>query len=266
MNIDIASDLHLEFSPSILPETCRFKGGDILIIPGDAVVVKQLETFPVYYVFFERVSALYKHVIVIMGNHEFYDHYFKSAHERYKKWLTRFDNVHLLQNDAIDIEGLSIFGSTFWTDIRGNDPLICQRVQYGLRDYDRIKYSKTDNGHGYKLRPFDTIRENAIARVELREFLRTSTPGKRIVVTHHALFEHCTPSVYRQDDLRWAYVNTGMDDILYDYDGPNETIFIHGHLHNRSVENIESNTLIVNAHGYVGYEDVESFEPLRISV
>ena len=75
MKIQYASDLHLEFADnwSYLKENSLQVTGDILVLAGDIGYLgdENYSKHP----FWDWASENYQHVIVCMGNHEFYKYY-----------------------------------------------------------------------------------------------------------------------------------------------------------------------------------------------
>jgi predicted phosphodiesterase len=82
VKVAIASDLHLEFGDLEIDNDNR---ADVLILSGDILVAKdiaQRDPYGVmgpeyrsnrYHDFMQRCSALFPHVIYVMGNHEHYN-------------------------------------------------------------------------------------------------------------------------------------------------------------------------------------------------
>lgn len=65
MKLQILSDLHLEFSPNFyLPKT-----GNVIALLGDIGYPKSL----IYREFITKLSKDYEHVLLITGNHEYYN-------------------------------------------------------------------------------------------------------------------------------------------------------------------------------------------------
>lgn len=103
MNIQICSDLHLEFKENRkwLKEHPLTPSGDILIIAGDTHYledqIRQLD-------FIKQVSDEFQATYLIPGNHEYYNGYdVATAMEPTFEKLR--DNVMLVNNKAIDING-----------------------------------------------------------------------------------------------------------------------------------------------------------------
>lgn len=128
--IQYVSDLHLEFGsepPRLSPVA------PILVLAGDIGNPFQES----YRDFLADCARSWKHVVVVAGNHEFYNKY-TSDRWRYKGAETVADrlaacqavarvagrNVHFLDRGRVDIDGLAFLGCTLWSNISGAEELI----------------------------------------------------------------------------------------------------------------------------------------------
>lgn len=103
MRIQYMSDLHLEFQENNrylryneLPVT-----GDVLVLAGDIFYLKD-KTAPVMN-FWKWASKNYCQVLIVLGNHEYYN--FSDVMERgfQWKWMLR-ENVGYYQNQVVRID------------------------------------------------------------------------------------------------------------------------------------------------------------------
>lgn len=130
MRIQYMSDLHLEFGagpPRLTPVA------PILVLAGDISNPCQ----DVYRDFLADCARSWEHVVVVAGNHEFYNR-FPAERWRYKGAETVADrlaacrsvaqvagpNVHFLDRERVDIDGLAFLGCTLWSDVAGAEALI----------------------------------------------------------------------------------------------------------------------------------------------
>src|SRR5665213_3174302 len=129
MKIHLLDDVHLEFGRfKHTPPKC-----DVVILSGDIGVGLMgiewaQETFDVP-------------VIYVAGNHEFYGkkRRFLSHQEKLRKKAAG-SNVHVLQNEAVVIDGVRFLGTTLWTDFNlyGNQPLGIMTAQQTMSDFREI--------------------------------------------------------------------------------------------------------------------------------
>lgn len=258
MKIYFGSDLHLEFEKGS-KHTLKVPEGDLLLLAGDVYTPHSTEKNheKVWKSFFKEVSEKFDQVIYILGNHEHYGGHFYETLDVVKEDLKDFANIRVLNNQWFEYNGLLIFGSTFWTDIRGGDPQIMWNVQRGMNDYSEIIIGWDSYGPHTKrkvlLRAEDTINENKYARNALFEFI-TEAEDKELfplIVTHQQPDWACVEEFYRHSDLSYAYANTGLEGFLCDFP---QNIWICGHMHKKDQLQLGNSTVLTNTRGYVGYE------------
>ncbi len=146
MRVKIYSDLHLEFKREPLPYEAN-QGEELVILADDISTGTQgvswaMKTFP-------HVPVVY-----VLGNHEFYSHNFEALVGECKA-LAHGSNVHVLENDAVEIGDVRVLGCTLWTNfcICGQEAQQdCMRwAQQYMSDFLAIRDS------GSALRPGKTV-------------------------------------------------------------------------------------------------------------
>ena len=119
LKIQIASDLHLEYYPInyalaleelIIPDP----NAHALALLGDICALGSDKHLPLYTSFLNQVSQAFPVVLILAGNHEYYSPKGKYTMTDVKQRLTvlcdHFDNIHLLDNDSIELQGVKIIG------------------------------------------------------------------------------------------------------------------------------------------------------------
>ena len=104
MKLHVLSDIHIEFESFDAPAT----DADAVVLAGDIDIGRNgldwaLRQFPD------------KPVIYVLGNHEYYG----KAIPRFTEKLREFaagTNVHILEQEALSLDGATFLGCTFWTD------------------------------------------------------------------------------------------------------------------------------------------------------
>jgi predicted phosphohydrolase len=198
MHIDIISDLHLDVNDIDLDTLFKgdergMKGGDesYLIVAGDLCEVRNEHVFAR---FFEYVTGIYKHIIYVAGNHEYYGGYLDNSPirrllERYGKQVTFLqDDFHVFTHDNI-----VVYGTTLWTASSGSQELD-QYVAGRMTDY-RLIYKPYEK---IPIARHDTVQLHQEQWARLERFLldlaeeHTMT---KIVVTHHPpMFQLINPT------------------------------------------------------------------------
>lgn len=233
MKIQILSDIHIEFGPFEIQKT----EADVVICAGD-IGVGQVglswlkDTF-------EKIPILY-----ILGNHEYYGKAYPKLHRQLSA-VSAGSNIHVLENDDLEIDGVRFLGCTLWTDfdLQGNRSAGEFSAMQVMNDFKRIRRSPSYS----KLRAVDTV---AIHKDSLKWMEQTlenkNNPGKMIVITHHAPSSRSIPNMYRNNTLSAAFASN-LEHVI---EQSQATIWVHGHVHNSCDYKIGSTRVICNPRGY----------------
>jgi len=281
MKLALYSDLHLETGP-FEPEPDVIKAADVIIAAGDIGVGTQGVEF---------LKGLPKPVIYVLGNHEY--------------WTAKGDidmaevladiraaaigtNVHVLENDAVVIDGVRFAGCTLWTDYAGWNRVFVDRATWNMNDYRHIGaagwHAKPKNKKAMKAYAkqfeFASIRaressfnpriafELHLASLKwLGELLGDDWAGETVVVSHHApsletlrrfgitdwqLSEQASESGGRSDRncsvYRAAYASD-LDDFLVRH-ARRITTWCHGHVHAHMDYARSGVRVVANPRGY----------------
>lgn len=249
MNIDFCSDLHLEFKPIILPES----NADVLVLAGDigliSMILQQFKAHNDYgdefgiemYRFFEDISNRYKHVIYVMGNHEYYRGDLADIN-KLKHELKIFPNIKILENESIVIDGIKFMGGTMWTNINNRNPNIIARAAQILNDFRLITVD-----YDRRYTAFDWL-DNYDRFIE---FYNNEDKNEypTIVITHHSPSYYSILDMYKSHDNANALYCSSNDNITK---GTNIKYWIHGHLHGSYGVQMDNCSLVSNTRGYPG--------------
>jgi len=244
MNIQLASDLHLEFLQRDHPGERLITyapGADVLVLAGDiasgANALSQFADWPVP-------------VLYVAGNHEFYGHAMDSLrHEmRVKSRDAATKNgIHFLDNDRVDIGGVRFLGATLWTDYRlrlkHTQAAQMADARQRLNDHRLI----TRNG-GERFSPQDALNEHEAARAWLASELNqpsTNVTGKTVVITHHGPHPLSVHPRYDGDLMSAAFVSD-LSELM-----PGVDLWLHGHVHDGFDYRVGSCRVVANPAGYI---------------
>lgn len=245
MKIKVLSDLHLEHfcAAQIFP----VGSGDVLILAGDILSAKNLKKNgylrAVYERFLNDCAWNYRHVLYVMGNHEFYGYNYGGTLKTIKEHLP--SNVHLLNNDTFTIQGWNFVGFTFWTDFRNENALEMMEADQVMNDYKMIRI-----GSNYrKLRADDTLAFHKESKEYLLNQLQTLNENV-FVISHHAPSYQSVHPCYRME-ANGAYVSN-LDDLILNH--PQIKYWVHGHTHTPFDYQIGECRVICNPGGYPGQD------------
>lgn len=253
MKIHVVSDIHLEMGTDFLPKAPE---SDTLVLSGDICVAKHLEvsiSSPyydnriVYEDFFNYCSSSFDNVIYVMGNHEHYTGRFNNTSEIIRDFLSKYNNVHFLDNESVIINDFRFIGSTLWTDNNQRCPITEMTIKNGMNDYRIIQYF--DGKHYRKLQPFDTAKFHLDAKFFIREeAIKSNEPV--IVVGHHAPSVMSVHENYKDDYYFNGAYHSRLEEFILDI--PNIKLWTHGHMHNACDYMIGNTRVVCNPYGYPG--------------
>src|SRR5256885_9744420 len=128
MRLHILSDLHLEFGTARIPKT----DANVVILAGDIHLGQEGRKRA-------RRHFADKHVVYVLGNHEFYRHSIPALTENLKQ-ETDGSQIHVLENETLRLGGLTFLGCTLWTDFKlSDDSEMAMRVAEAIMsDYSII--------------------------------------------------------------------------------------------------------------------------------
>lgn len=183
-----------------------------------------------------------KPVFQILGNHEYYGGEFTETLYRMRA-LAHGTNVRILENEAAEINGVRILGTTLWTDFNlyQDRENFSGFAQTHIRDYEYIRSADR------LLLPRDTWVAHAKARRWLESELAKPYPGKTVVMTHHLPSESCIPPNWIGDYKTPAYASN-MNELIGSDIAPDYWFF--GHTHASQDRVLGRTRFICNPRGY----------------
>ena len=261
MKVAYCSDLHLEFKEL---EVVNDVGADVLILAGDICVGEAIYKWPFYeceadecdsiqlarsiqYLkFFEQCAKEFKHVIYVAGNHEFYHGTHAKILTCLRENLRRVgDNVHFLDMDCVDIDGVRFLGGTLWTSMNNGDPIAMWDAQTCMSDYKVIRVNT--NGNYRQLRPMDTFNYHIKCLNYFEIVSMDECPT--VVISHHAPSPESISEEYVGNSLNPAYCSDLQHFIA---SRPNIKFWVHGHIHHKQSYMIDQCNVVANPRGYPG--------------
>ncbi len=244
VRIHVLSDLHLERDAFHATEV----DADVVVLAGDIDVgTRGVE--------WAARSARGRPVIYVPGNHEFYGHAIPGLIDDLRT-AAAGSSVHVLENDALSLDGVRFLGCTLWSDFDFDGPdrraeamALCQRV---VNDYGYIRFEPGDR----TLAPSDTRMLHVSSRRWLAERLAEPHEGPTVIVTHHAPLIRGQPptAVLRAVAGAFASDVTGL------MGADRVALWIFGHTHR--LANLEhfGTRVVSNPRGYP-HQPVDGFDP-----
>lgn len=232
MRIHILSDLHIEFGDFEIPNT----QSDVVVLAGDVHVGRNALKWI-------RDHVLEKPVVYVLGNHEFYREAMPELTDRLRR-LCEDSNIHLLENNAIEIQGTTFLGCTLWTDfgLMGNAEVSKYEAEEAMIDYKLVRVSPQYR----KLRANDTAKLHFHSMQWLKTQLAKQDATRTVIVTHHAPSAQSIPEIYKGKLLNAAFASN-LEDLISNSNVP---LWIHGHTHFCVDYNIGRTRILSNQRGY----------------
>lgn len=251
MKLHILSDLHLSASAFDAPET----DADVIILAGDIARPKEAIAW---------AQQFSKPVIFVPGNHEFYgSSILATVHEL--KRLCATDDIHVLHNDAVIIEGVRFLGATLWTDFQLFGEAGEQRdfaidmASLMLRDFSRIYRDDALDG---LFTPADAVLQFQQHARWLNSQLNLPFPGKTVVITHHSPSIKSIHPRFASSPLNPCFVS----DAEWLVDGQRAALWVHGHTHDSFNYDVKGTRVVCNPRGYCTEDIIENpdFDPALV--
>lgn len=209
---------------------------DVIVLAGDIHVgTRGLD--------WARSTFTGKPVIYVLGNHEYYRHAYPKL-ARLLIAAAAGTHIHVLENRAVTLEGVTFHGATLWTDFElFGDPRIagyaCQQVMTDFKTIRRVP--------GYsRLRSLDAAMIHKESLTWLTESVTQSTSRHNVIVTHHAPSLRSVPDHYKEDIVTAAYAS----DLERLIDRLSPDAWLHGHIHSSSDYRIGQCRVVCNPRGY----------------
>ena len=203
-------------------------------------------------------------VIYLPGNHEFYNSHLHGMSVQLRKCAQEYPNIHLLDNDSVEIEGVRFIGATLWTDFMlfGSSMATIGKCLHDAKlyisDFSTIRFGST----GWFL-PADSVKLFRVSAMYLRETLAEPFDGPTVVVSHHLPSMRSVAERYKSDHLSAAFASN-LDDLVEMAD-----LWIHGHTHDSFDYQLGKCRVVCNPRGYPAnrirdtYENA-MFDPAKI--
>lgn len=233
MRLHIFSDIHAEFAAFEPPKV----DADVVVIAGDLHVGREGRRW------IRRYISV-KPVIYVLGNHEFYRHAYPKLISELRR-ETEGSNIHLLENQAVEIDGFLFLGCTLWSDFRiTGDESMAKAIAYkAMNDYGLIAKGSLPDAI---LSPDDTVRAHGMSLAWLKQQVSLGDRSKTVIVTHHAPSPRSIPPWHAGSPLNGAFVSD-LEEFILDFGAP---LWIHGHTHHCVDYKVGQTRVLSNQRGY----------------
>ena len=272
MRIQYLADIHREFmnnKAGLLPtahrrllDSIRDCDADVLVLAGDLWKKRRS-------VELAAELANGRPCVLVAGNHDYYGDSLAACIHALRKRAQAHPNVHFLEREAVEIDGVVFLGCSLWTNMRlfASGPYAglydyeetLNDCQTGMNDYLYIRAS----GSPAPLKPVDTVKIWQKSLRWLHEELHRHAGKPTVVVTHHAPSWRSLQESYHQDILSAAYAS--HLDRFIELHQPD--LWIHGHVHDCLSYTIGRTLVLCNCRGYdTTIAQATGFHPKRLAI
>lgn len=251
MKVALISDVHLEYNTF---NAVKLPKADVLVCAGD---IGSPHTYK-YQQFIESATKKYDHVIVVTGNHEYYQH--SSCHKSSYPLTISLTNKKIkevcercgatfLNKKFVDIGDVRFYGCTLWADpfASGGEAFWKDRYDYKhITDFENIEdYVNKHNEH----------------RLWLKKSLESAPKDKTIVVvTHHLPSYELIEPKFAGSSYNGYYVSA-CDELVEMCD-----VWLGGHTHIPISSEVCGTKVYCNPVGYPWESDLSHNDKLIITV
>lgn len=199
--------------------------------------------------FWKWASDNYRQVLIVPGNHEYYN--YSDVMERGLQWRWMFrKNVGYYQNQVVRINDTDFVLSTLWSRINPNDEYF---VWKGMNDFRQIKF----DGKLLQVEEFNRMHETCMDFI--RKSVEESTASHIVVVTHHLPTLEVVAPQHKSSVLNSAFA-TDLSQLIADN---RIDAWIYGHSHTNIDAEINGTKVVSNQMGYICQNEhiVNGFDP-----
>jgi predicted phosphodiesterase len=249
MRLLVLSDLHLEFSDLVVPQSVEF---DVAVLAGDiccpgVAAVAWVRQCPAL----QRARA----VVMVGGNHESYDTVLQHEQRAMQSAARRnaVPPLHLLDCSTTVIDGVRFLGCTLWTDFElaidsaGGPRRDAARgmsvAGRRMADYRCIQW--LEGAAPRRLTVQDTLLMHRQQRAWLERALAEPFDGPTVVITHHGPHRGSLAPRFAADWVSTAYLSELP---RHFFDVP--VLWIHGHTHSSHDYLVGGCRVVCNPRGY----------------
>ena len=227
MKIHVLSDLHLEVAPLEVDDM----NADVVVLAGDIDIGAKAILW--------AKEQFKQPVLFVLGNHEYWHGNAMQETLREMKKEAAGSNVHILDCDSYELEGVRFLGTTLWTDLL-KSPF--GGVECGVIDRDRQNIQVWEGVSFLDDYAQSLFEKN---RGWLKSKLHEPFDGQTVVITHHAPSGDSQHEQYEGNPYASCFI-TDMENLM----GKNVNLWIHGHTHNNFDYNLNGTRVVCNPRGY----------------
>lgn len=211
-----------------------------------------------YWELVAQCSALYGHVFIVLGNHEYYHQYIQELPTRFRNELHKrcLPNVFFLENETVEFDNVVLWGSTLWTRPTWE-------AFQKINDARCILDKSVPKPHRLSIGTVYSVHHRAVQSLQKELSRPIPNPKPLIVLTHHAPLLQSNGDSYRHSSRTTAYVNLQLES-LFDAGSDSPILaWLYGHTHQNMTFTYNGVYVGTNALGYPSESLDPPFDPQK---
>ncbi|TAY27681.1 phosphohydrolase (plasmid) [Rhizobium leguminosarum] len=253
----VVSDFHVARADLLHGRKLTVPRADICICAGDISndIERSID-------FLHAEIAPHMPVVAVLGNHDYYGSSIAQALDYARKWSAG-TNVHILEDQTVQVGDLRVVGSTLWTDFEikhhefGDLP-VNERRELAARECLRhlLDFRLIFDTSGL-IKPDEMMARHRKSLFYIDSELAKPFDGITMVLSHHAI----SP---RSLDPRFAgHVSNAAfaSDLTAFIRRSRPHFWVHGHIHRFADYTIGHTRVLCNPRGYSRETDSDGFRP-----
>ncbi|MGO6946997.1 MULTISPECIES: metallophosphoesterase family protein [Rhizobium] len=258
----IVSDIHFSMLDLIRGRNLRVPDADVCICAGDIA-----DNIVMGIAYIRRNIEPFMPVIVVLGNHDFFDSSIDLALETARVEIED-SRISLLENGYLSVGDCRFIGATLWTDFAvevGGDEHIPPEERRALAasllpnymaDYHRIiRSNERADGEGGKVTVHELLARHLESRAYIDDQLAIPFAGRTVVITHHAPLPESFDARFHGQITNAAFASD-LSDLIF---RRQPTVWIHGHIHKFRDYMQDRTRIICNPLGYASDANFSGF-------
>jgi predicted phosphohydrolase len=175
-----------------------------------------------------NVAKRFEHVIVVLGNHDYWGLSLQSAVRKARKHCAALPNVTLLERDTLVHSGVKFLGGTLWTDFN-RSPIIAEHIAKTMgNDFRHITYGDTRVRRRVRHTDFFDLHRQTAKYIFTN--CKADEPGQKVViVTHMTPHYESLDTARRADDTDYWYFSNLTESMQTHC--KDVCLWVHGHVH-----------------------------------
>lgn len=240
MKVHILTDLHIEFGRFEPPGT----DAELVILAGDTDLGDKGISWA-------KDAFAGKPVLYVPGNHEYYGEVYQQLREKMRE-AAAGSNVHLLDGDRYEQDGVIFLGATLWSDfwLLNNQLFAIHSTENSVSDFLQIGFEAGPQ-QVKRFHPSNAIQIHKEEKAWLQKELHEAAGKKIVVITHHLPSFKSVPERYRASQISAAFASS-LDGLVA-YSGA--ILWVHGHTHTPCDYMLGDTRVLCNPRGYAGREN-----------